>query len=35
MENTPVLIGIVDDHTLFRSGLSGLLDDLKKKKLSF
>jgi DNA-binding NarL/FixJ family response regulator len=35
MENTPVLIGIVDDHTLFRSGLSGLLDDFKELKVAF
>lgn len=35
MENKPLLIGIVDDHTLFRSGLSGLLDDFKELKVAF
>lgn len=35
MEITPLSIGIVDDHTLFRNGLAGLLEDFKELKVAF
>ena len=35
MKNIPLPIGIVDDHTLFRNGLSGLLEDFKELKVAF
>ncbi|CAN5292248.1 response regulator transcription factor [soil metagenome] len=35
METEPILIAIVDDHTLFRSGVAGLMSEFKELKVIF